>query len=201
MGLVIMENRLLIRILLIGKAGVGKTCFMLKYTDGIFLEDYTETIAVDYRSKTNLIQGKFAKICIFDPPGNDEFSTLTPAYWHFVDIILLIACFGDPESYDYVISKEKEIFNEAQSKASKVLILNKQDLKNRIEKDPDDFEDKAKLWAESKSIKIFLSSAKENLFISESIDNVVNQFVSDKMSNKKPNSELKEKKGCKCLLF
>ena len=172
---------------------------MLRYTDSIFIENYVRSIAVDYRSKPNLVQRKFAKICIFDPPGNEEYSTLTPAYWHFVEIIVYIASYDDPDSFNFIKTMDNIIFEEAKSKAKRLFILNKEDLKESLGKDAIEIEEETKIWTDDKKIKFFICSAKENRNITESIDSIVNELVLNKGCDEDINKELKQKKSCEIL--
>jgi len=41
----------LIKILLLGDSGVGKTCFLHRYTDGEFRSNFIATVGVDFRLK------------------------------------------------------------------------------------------------------------------------------------------------------
>ena len=51
------------KVLLLGDSTVGKTCFLMKYTDKSFQEVHMSTIGLDYRLKTmTLKNGKNIKI-------------------------------------------------------------------------------------------------------------------------------------------
>jgi len=41
----------LIKVLLVGDTGVGKTCFLHQYTDGEFKDKFIATVGVDFRIK------------------------------------------------------------------------------------------------------------------------------------------------------
>lgn len=202
-----MENKILLRILLIGKSETGKTSVMLRYISDIFLSDYVQTIVVDCRSKTNLILGKFAKICVFDSPGNEEFSTLTPAYWHLADIIVFVAAFKDRTSFDYIKKMENTVFKEANSEAMKVVMLNKSDLKEEFCRPDIDYEEEVKIWAEQQSLMFFKCSARFNEenetenTIEKIIEKIINKFVKDKNPENTKETSSSSKKKCKCSIF
>lgn len=195
-----MEIRILIRVLLVGKPEVGKTCIMLRYIENLFLTNYVQTITVDCRSRANLIQGNFVKICIFDTPGDEELSTLAPAYWHLADIIVFVADFKDTDSFDSIKKYENIIFNEAESLALKIILLNKQDLKENMGKAGNEYEEEVKIWAENQKVKYFSCSAKDNTNVTEPIDLIINEFVSSKVLKKKSVTDSENKKRIKCVI-
>lgn len=41
----------LIKFLALGDSGVGKTCFLFQYTDGIFHPRFISTVGIDFREK------------------------------------------------------------------------------------------------------------------------------------------------------
>ena len=52
----------LFKIVLIGDAGVGKTCIVQRFKTGNFLERHGSTIGVDFTMKTLNIDGKRVKV-------------------------------------------------------------------------------------------------------------------------------------------
>ena len=53
------------KVLLIGDAGVGKSSILLRFTDGVFEEQMSSTIGVDFRVKTVAVGGKTVKLTIW----------------------------------------------------------------------------------------------------------------------------------------
>lgn len=52
----------LFKIILIGDAGVGKTCIVQRYKSGIWIESQASTIGVDFCMKSCIIKGKRVKL-------------------------------------------------------------------------------------------------------------------------------------------
>ncbi|KAK1147045.1 ras-related protein Rab-43-like [Acipenser oxyrinchus oxyrinchus] len=71
----------LFKIVLIGDAGVGKTCVVQRFKSGIFVERQGSTIGVDFTMKTMDIQGKRVKLQIWDTAGQERFRTITQSYY------------------------------------------------------------------------------------------------------------------------
>lgn len=55
---------LLFKLVLIGDAGVGKTCVVQRFMGGCFVERHTSTIGVDFTMKTVTIDGKRIKVFV-----------------------------------------------------------------------------------------------------------------------------------------
>ena len=49
------ENERRINLMILGNSKVGKTCFILRYTDNIFQEVYLSTIGIDFKTKTETV--------------------------------------------------------------------------------------------------------------------------------------------------
>ena len=52
----------LVKILLIGESGVGKTCILQRFNRGDFLVNHLSTIAIDFKMKIYEIKGKKLKM-------------------------------------------------------------------------------------------------------------------------------------------
>ncbi len=56
------EYDYLFKIVLIGDAGVGKTCIVQRFRSGTFIERHGSTIGVDFTMKTLCLDGKRIKV-------------------------------------------------------------------------------------------------------------------------------------------
>lgn len=54
----------LIKLLIIGDSGVGKTCFLLRFSDDSFTTSHLTTIGIDFKIKTIEVDGKQIKLQI-----------------------------------------------------------------------------------------------------------------------------------------
>eukprot|EP01110_Echinostelium_bisporum_P012602 TRINITY_DN7367_c0_g1_i1.p1 TRINITY_DN7367_c0_g1~~TRINITY_DN7367_c0_g1_i1.p1 ORF type:complete len:95 (+),score=8.62 TRINITY_DN7367_c0_g1_i1:59-343(+) len=72
------EYDYLIKVLIIGDSGVGKSCLLLRFADNTFFsESYISTIGVDFKIKTIEIDGKVVKVQLWDTTGQERFRTIT----------------------------------------------------------------------------------------------------------------------------
>lgn len=59
----------LVKLLLIGDSGVGKSCILLRYCDNEFTTSFITTIGIDFKVKTVEVGGKRLKLQIWDTAG------------------------------------------------------------------------------------------------------------------------------------
>ena len=57
------------KILILGDAGVGKSCLLLRYTDNTYKDGFISTIGVDFKLKQLEVDGKQVRLKIWDTAG------------------------------------------------------------------------------------------------------------------------------------
>jgi len=121
------------KILLLGDSTVGKTCFLMRYTDNTFQEIHMSTIGLDYRLKTmTLNSGKQVKVQIWDTAGQDRFRAITKNYYKGAHGIILIYDVTNQLTFENVTNWINQIKEEASDKVTIFLVGNKiDDEKNR----------------------------------------------------------------------
>ena len=63
------DDLLLLKVIIIGDSGVGKSNILMRFTDGEFRANYTPTIGVDFKIKSVTINDKKIKFQIWDTAG------------------------------------------------------------------------------------------------------------------------------------
>ena len=83
----------LLKYILIGDAGVGKSCFLVRYTDDSFSPNYLTSVGVDFKFKTMKLDDKTIIIQIWDTAGQEKFKTIISTYYKgkFIEIQVLIS--------------------------------------------------------------------------------------------------------------
>lgn len=78
----------LLKLLLVGDSGVGKSSLLLRFTEDNF-EDLSPTIGVDFKLKYLTVGDKKLKLTIWDTAGQERFRTLTSSYYRGAQGIVL----------------------------------------------------------------------------------------------------------------
>lgn len=150
------EYDYLVKILLIGDTGVGKSCLLLRFVDDTYTESYISTIGVDFKIKTVTIDGRVVKMQIWDTAGQERFRTITSSYYRGAHGIIVVYEVSDMTSFQNVKQWLQEIERYASEDVSIMLVGNQMD---RPEKKVVHF-DTAKEFADLRGYTLIEASAK-----------------------------------------
>ena len=159
------DSELVFKILLLGDSEVGKSCFLMRYSENVFIENYITTIGLDYKLKTvKLDSGKSIKVQLWDTAGQDKYRTIAKNYYKGSHGILLLYDITKQSSFDNIREWVRDIKEEVSEKAIIFLIGNKIDMdeQRKITKE------KGEELAEEYKIPFFEASAKSG----ENVDEV-----------------------------
>ncbi|KAI3942008.1 hypothetical protein MKW92_017226 [Papaver armeniacum] len=154
----------LIKLLLIGDSGVGKSCLLLRFSDGSFTTSFITTIGIDFKIRTIELDNKRIKLQIWDTAGQERFRTITTAYYRGAMGILLVYDVTDESSFNNIRNWIRNIEQHASDNVNKILVGNKADM---------DESKRGQALADEYGIKFFLrlclalSSAKTNLNVEQ----------------------------------
>ena len=116
------------KILLLGDSSVGKTCFLLRYSDDTFTENHISTIGLDYRFKlVNLENDKKVKLQIWDTAGQDRFRAITKNYYKGAHGIILMYDVTNISTFNNIKSWVTQIRENTTEKIKIALVGNKID--------------------------------------------------------------------------
>ncbi|KAF0410788.1 ras-domain-containing protein [Gigaspora margarita] len=71
----------LIKLLLTGDSDVGKSAFLLRFSDDSFTPPFLTTIGMEFKIRTIMLDGKRIKFQIWDTPGQERFRSIITAYY------------------------------------------------------------------------------------------------------------------------
>jgi len=158
------------KVLLLGDTTVGKTCFLLKYTDKTFQEIHMSTIGLDYRLKSmTLKSGKKIKLQIWDTAGQDRFRAITKNYYKSANGIILIYDVTSLVTYENVKTWISQIREEAPSNVVIFIAGNKIDMEEERKVNTED----GKRLADEYGFPFYETSAKEDININETFEDLV----------------------------
>lgn len=169
----------LIKLLLIGDSGVGKSCLLLRFSDDQFTTSFITTIGIDFKIKTIELDGKRIKLQIWDTAGQERFRTITTAYYRGAMGILLVYDVTDEASFQNIRNWIRNIEQHAADNVDKILIGNKCDMV----KDKVVDTSKGQALADEYGIRFFETSAKTNFNVTEAFTAIARDIKKRLMDN------------------
>ena len=167
------ENERRINIMILGNSKVGKTCFILRYTDNIFQEVYLSTIGIDFKTKTETVNNKQYKIYLYDTTGQEKYKSIALNIIKNAQGIILMYDITDRESFESIPEWIKSIKDAKGSNFPMILLGNKLDKEDvRVIK-----EKEGKELADEYNINFFETSNKTGINIQEAGMALVNEIL------------------------
>ena len=146
----------LLKYVIVGDASVGKSNLLLRYTHGQFREEYQLTIGVEFGSSNISIDDKIFRIQIWDTAGQENFRSITRAYYKNSACALIVYDIARKESFDSISTWIEDCKNSSPKSVFMVLVGNKCDLEQNREVT----EEEGRELAESNGMLFFETSAK-----------------------------------------
>ena len=166
----------LVKLLLIGDSGVGKSCLLLRYSDDKFTTSFITTIGIDFKIKTIRLDQKKVKMQIWDTAGQERFRTITAAYYRGAHGVLLVYDVTDERSFENVRNWMRNIEAHASEGAKVCLIGNKCDCEDSQRKVT---KEKGMELAKEFGVPFFETSAKSGLRVEEAFSAMARRCVGE----------------------
>nr|CAD7196429.1 unnamed protein product [Timema douglasi] len=113
------DKWLAVDVVLVGNAGVGKTCLVRRFTQGLFPPGQGATIGVDFMIKTVEIDNE--KVKIWDTAGQERFRSITQSYYRSAHALILVYDISCQPTFDCLPDWLREIEEYASNKVLRVL--------------------------------------------------------------------------------
>ncbi len=127
------EYEMMIKVILIGDSGVGKTNIMSKYLKNQFMENSKATVGVEFGSKLFNHQGHKIKAQIWDTAGQEKYNSLTSSYYRGAQGALVVYDITQKDSFEKVEKLVNDLREKSETKIYIILVGNKIDKEqNRI---------------------------------------------------------------------
>jgi len=168
----------ILKIVILGKSGVGKTSLLKRFTDDEFSTNHLVTIGVDFKTKdVEVLHGKIAKLQLWDTAGQDLYRTLVASYYRGSDGLIVVYDITDRDSFEQVPYWLGEAGRYASPDVSRMLIGNKAD------KEQDRAVDRrvAQSFADRYGLTFIETSAKSASNVESAFINLAHTVIQDKV--------------------
>lgn len=124
----------IIKVVVAGDGGVGKTSLIRRYCTGMFQESRIMTIGVDFQIKIVEVDGKPIKLSIWDVAGQERFGAFRDTFYRGARAVALVYDATDPLSLENLPKWQREI-SRVSPKCHFMVIGNKIDLPRKVQRD------------------------------------------------------------------
>ena len=159
----------LLKYIIIGDPSVGKSNLLLKYAHNKFTNEYQATIGVEFGAKNLTINGKIFRIQIWDTAGQENFKSITRAYYKNSVCAIVTYDITKRTSFENVQEWIDEVKSQSPKQILLVLVGNKIDLENERVVSKEEGEK----FAYKYHIKFFESSAKNKTNVKEAFNYLI----------------------------
>ena len=179
-----------INIILLGNSEVGKTSFILRYTEDYFQPIYLTTIGIDFKIKNiKFYNNKKYKLFFYDTTGQEKYKSISLNLIKNCDGILLMYDITKNKSFESITTWMESIKNLKEENFPIVLVGNKTDLKDKREVEKEEGKEIAKKYG----IDFFEISNKDGINIEESCLALIKKIIEYKEKNIELQKENEEK--------
>merc|ERR1712017_1739 len=162
------RKRTLLKVIILGDSGVGKTSLMHQYVSKKFSNQYKATIGADFLTKEVQVEDRLVTMQIWDTAGQERFQSLGVAFYRGADCCVLVYDVNTAKTFENLDSWRDEFLIQAGPRDPDnfpfVVLGNKIDLENqRVVSN-----NRAMAWCQAKgNIPFFETSAKEAINVEQ----------------------------------
>ena len=153
----------LLKYIIIGDAAVGKSNLLLRYAHGQFKPEYQLTIGVEFGAKNIKISNKTFRIQIWDTAGQENFRSITRAYYKNSVCALVVYDISSRDSFNNITNWIEDCKNQSPKTIFMVLVGNKCDLNDKRQVSLEE----GKELAEKNDMMFYETSAKDGINVEE----------------------------------
>jgi len=94
------RKKALLKVIILGDSGVGKTSLMNQYVNRKFTSQYKATIGADFLTKEVMIDDRLVTMQIWDTAGQERFQSLGVAFYRGADCCVLVHDITQGKSFE-----------------------------------------------------------------------------------------------------
>mmetsp|Transcript_9031 Transcript_9031/g.10210 ORF Transcript_9031/g.10210 Transcript_9031/m.10210 type:complete len:207 (+) Transcript_9031:127-747(+) len=203
------RKKVLLKVIILGDSGVGKTSLMNQYVNKKFSNQYKATIGADFLTKEVMVDDRLVTMQIWDTAGQERFQSLGVAFYRGADCCVLVYDVNVAKTFENLDSWRDEFLIQAGPRDPEnfpfVVLGNKIDKDQRVVPTK-----RAMAWCQQKgNIPLFETSAKEAINVEQAFQtiakNVLKQdpddneiFVPESIDLGQQSEKPQQSDGCGC---
>ncbi|GKV32472.1 hypothetical protein SLEP1_g41076 [Rubroshorea leprosula] len=106
------RRRTLLKVIVLGDSGVGKTSLMNQYVHKKFSQQYKATIGADFVTKELQIDDRLVTLQVWDTAGQERFQSLGVSFYRGADCCVLVYDVNVMRSFDTLDNWHEEFLKQ-----------------------------------------------------------------------------------------
>lgn len=94
------RKKVLLKVIILGDSGVGKTSLMNQYVNKKFSASYKATIGADFLTKEVMVDDRLVTMQLWDTAGQERFQSLGVAFYRGADCCVLVYDVNNSKSFE-----------------------------------------------------------------------------------------------------
>ena len=118
-----MDNPIILKILVVGEIGVGKTSIIKRYCDNVY-DDYSHTtLFIDLTTKISKVKNCLFKLQFMDTSGQERYRSLVCSYYQYVYLFLVVFDLTNYDSFKNIPFWLNEIKKNCNTDNIKIVLI------------------------------------------------------------------------------
>lgn len=168
------RRKVLLKVILLGDSGVGKTSLMNQYVNKRFSAAYKATIGADFLTREVMVDDRLVTMQLWDTAGQERFQSLGVAFYRGADCCVLVYDVNSAKSFETLDSWRDEFLIQASPHDPEnfpfVVLGNKIDVEESKRMVS---QKRAMTWCQSKgNIPYFETSSKEAINVEQAFQTI-----------------------------
>lgn len=177
------RKKVLLKIIILGDSGVGKTSLMNQYVNKKFSNQYKATIGADFLTKEVMVEDRLVTMQIWDTAGQERFQSLGVAFYRGADCCVLVFDVNSTKTFETLDSWRDEFLIQASPRDPDnfpfVVLGNKIDKDNRAVPTK-----RALQWCQAKgNIPYYETSAKDGINVEQAFQTIAKNALQQDSSD------------------
>ena len=153
------------KIIVIGNAGVGKSCLSMQATKRRFENNYLATVGFEFFVFNMKLDNKILKLQIWDTCGQELYRSLITNFYRNTSLAIMVYAINSKETFENIETWLRELRTHSNPDCKVFLIGNKIDL----EKEREITKEKAESYSKENKIDFFIESSAKTGFNAQKI--------------------------------
>jgi small GTP-binding protein len=149
------KNHVLLKFIIIGDSGTGKSCVLHRFTENHFSDEQAQTIGVEFGAKVVTVGTKKVKLQVWDTAGQERYRSVTRSYYRGASACILVYDVTRLDTFEHITQWLHDARQLTEQDTVMVLVGNKIDLEGKREVQYTD----ATVFAQSNSMAAVETSA------------------------------------------